>query len=377
MGSKRTACNANNVKALEYLLKWLDKDQILPAEPSTALITALFNDGKAAMIFNGPWFLGEISKNIDYGLALLPKIKEAGNTPMKPWMTVEGALIAAPSKSKDAAYDFIKYLTGSRPNSQKLLTFKWAINGGETTSFTTGATCTIRDSAGYDDTPILHEWSHYAMYFWSKSSNPGGTHFLSNCNEDLRLAFDEGRATFFGCSVRRYNHFPNANVYLKTDGNIREVVRAIITSPEFFSQQAFHSKVKSPFEVVVSAMRALNAAPDSTPRTALSVAYLGQPIYGHQAPNGWPETGESWMNTGAILNRINTRFGWRLPCSRFSSCPISLFKKSARRRPCLASYLTRWNLSTRRSEHGRTNFSCSAAAVREMSWTTGWKRNAN
>ena len=96
-----------------------------------------------------------------------------------------------------------------------------------------------------------------------------------------------------------------AQVYLKTDGDIREVLRAIITSPEFFSQQAFHSKVKSPFEVVVSAMRALNAAPDSTPRTAQVIAYLGEPIYGHQAPNGWPETGEAWMNTGAILNRIN------------------------------------------------------------------------
>ncbi len=96
-----------------------------------------------------------------------------------------------------------------------------------------------------------------------------------------------------------------AQVYLRTDGDIREVVRLIITSPEFFSQQAFRSKVKTPFEVVVSAMRALNAAPDSTPRSAQVIAYLGQPIFGHQAPNGWPETGESWMNTGAILNRIN------------------------------------------------------------------------
>ena len=96
-----------------------------------------------------------------------------------------------------------------------------------------------------------------------------------------------------------------AQVYLRTDGDIREVVRAIVTSPEFFSQQAFRSKVKSPFEVVVSAMRALNAAPDTTPRTAQVIAYLGQPVFGHQAPNGWPETGESWMNTGAILNRIN------------------------------------------------------------------------
>jgi len=96
-----------------------------------------------------------------------------------------------------------------------------------------------------------------------------------------------------------------AQVYLRTDGDIREVLRAIITSPEFFSQQAFHSKVKTPFEVVVSAMRSLNAAPDSTPRTAQVIAFLGQPIFGHQAPNGWPETSDAWMNTGAILNRIN------------------------------------------------------------------------
>jgi uncharacterized protein (DUF1800 family) len=111
-----------------------------------------------------------------------------------------------------------------------------------------------------------------------------------------------------------------AQVYLRTDGDIREVLRAIITSPEFFSQQAFRSKVKSPFEVVVSAMRALNAAPDSTPRSALVIAFLGQPIFGHQAPNGWPETGASWMNTGAILNRIN--FGMAVAAGRLPGVSI-------------------------------------------------------
>ena len=109
-------------------------------------------------------------------------------------------------------------------------------------------------------------------------------------------------------------------VYLATGGDIREVLRSIITSPEFFSQQAFRSKVKSPFEVVVSAMRALSAAPDSTPRTAQVIAYLGQPIFGHQAPNGWPETGESWMNTGAILNRIN--FGMAAAAGRLPGADI-------------------------------------------------------
>lgn len=107
----RPAINApENVKALEQLLKWIDAG-ILPAEPSTALITSLFNEGKAAMVFNGPWFLGEIAKDVDYGLARLPAVDEAGGKPMRPWMTVEGLYVAAPSKNKDAAYDLVKYLT--------------------------------------------------------------------------------------------------------------------------------------------------------------------------------------------------------------------------------------------------------------------------
>lgn len=100
-----------NARSIELVLKWLNQDKILPAEPSTALITALFNSGKAAMVFNGPWFLGEISDEIDYDLALLPAIDEAGGRPMMPWATIEGAYIAAPSQHKDAAYDFVKYLT--------------------------------------------------------------------------------------------------------------------------------------------------------------------------------------------------------------------------------------------------------------------------
>lgn len=107
-----------------------------------------------------------------------------------------------------------------------------------------------------------------------------------------------------------------AATFTKSDGDIREVVRTILTSPEFFSQTAFRAKVKSPFEVVTSAARALGAKPDPTPRTAQVVANLGQPIFGHQAPNGYPETGEAWMNTGAILNRIN--FGLLAASPRFA-----------------------------------------------------------
>src|SRR6185503_15893637 len=96
-----------------------------------------------------------------------------------------------------------------------------------------------------------------------------------------------------------------AATFRRTDGDIREVVRTIITSNEFFARAAYRSKVKSPFEVTVSALRALGARADTTPFTASLVGRLGQPLYGHQAPNGWPETGAAWINTGAILNRIN------------------------------------------------------------------------
>ncbi|HEX6317059.1 MAG TPA: DUF1800 family protein, partial [Gemmatimonadaceae bacterium] len=96
-----------------------------------------------------------------------------------------------------------------------------------------------------------------------------------------------------------------AAVFTRTNGDIRQVVRTIVTSDEFFSRRAYRSKVKSPFEVTVSALRALGARADTTAFSASLVGRLGQPLYQHQAPNGWPETGEAWINTGAILNRIN------------------------------------------------------------------------
>jgi arabinogalactan oligomer/maltooligosaccharide transport system substrate-binding protein len=109
-GRKPTLNAPANVKSMELLMKWLGQG-FLPAEPSTALITSLFNEGKAAMVFSGPWFLGEIKNGVDFGLAPLPKIDEAGGKPMRPWITVEGVYIAAPSKNKDAAYEFAKFVT--------------------------------------------------------------------------------------------------------------------------------------------------------------------------------------------------------------------------------------------------------------------------
>jgi uncharacterized protein (DUF1800 family) len=105
-----------------------------------------------------------------------------------------------------------------------------------------------------------------------------------------------------------------ATVFTQSDGDIRQTVGCIVTSAEFFSHAAYRSKVKTPFEVVASAFRAMQAEPDSTPRSAQVVAQLGQPIFGHLTPDGWPDRGDAWMNTGAILGRIN--FGLQVASGR-------------------------------------------------------------
>jgi uncharacterized protein (DUF1800 family) len=63
--------------------------------------------------------------------------------------------------------------------------------------------------------------------------------------------------------------------------------------------------VKSPLEFVASAVRAVHADPDTTPRLARLVARLGQPLYLHVAPDGYPERQDDWVNSGALLSRMN------------------------------------------------------------------------
>lgn len=98
------------VASLNQMMTWYKKDGIMPTEPSEALIAAMFNEGKAAMVINGPWFVGDIDKKINYGLAVLPMV-DAAKKPMRPWLTIEGAYVSASSAKKEAAYELAKYLT--------------------------------------------------------------------------------------------------------------------------------------------------------------------------------------------------------------------------------------------------------------------------
>jgi uncharacterized protein (DUF1800 family) len=96
-----------------------------------------------------------------------------------------------------------------------------------------------------------------------------------------------------------------AQTYTRTDGDIREMLRTIASSPEFNSRGAYRVKVKTPFELVASVLRVMDAKPDTTQQTITLLTRLGQPIFGRSTPDGWPDQASAWMNTGALMNRVD------------------------------------------------------------------------
>jgi uncharacterized protein (DUF1800 family) len=96
-----------------------------------------------------------------------------------------------------------------------------------------------------------------------------------------------------------------AKKFLDTKGDLREVTRVIITSPEFFAAEAYRAKVKTPLEFVVSAIRASGATIVNAQPLVQAMQQLGMPLYGCQPPTGYSMTADAWVNTGALLNRMN------------------------------------------------------------------------
>jgi uncharacterized protein (DUF1800 family) len=90
-----------------------------------------------------------------------------------------------------------------------------------------------------------------------------------------------------------------------TQGNIREVVRTIVTSPEFFAPAAYRAKVKTPFEFVAAAVRATSADVVNAMPLVQAMRDLGMPPYQCQPPTGYADRADAWVNTGALLNRMN------------------------------------------------------------------------
>jgi uncharacterized protein (DUF1800 family) len=96
-----------------------------------------------------------------------------------------------------------------------------------------------------------------------------------------------------------------AKTFLKTDGDLREVMRTILTSPEFLAPGAARAKMKSPFEYVASLLRATRASVTNPRSFAGTIGSMGEPLYQCQPPTGYTDRAAFWMNTGALIGRLN------------------------------------------------------------------------
>jgi uncharacterized protein (DUF1800 family) len=118
-----------------------------------------------------------------------------------------------------------------------------------------------------------------------------------------------------------------ASAYTKSDGDIRTTLRAIFASPEFNAPENYRAKIKTPFELAISAVRSLGGETTGAPALHQWIARMGEPLYQYQAPTGYPDTAEHWVNTGALLERMNFALalvgnrinGTRVDLSRFNN----------------------------------------------------------
>jgi len=108
-------------------------------------------------------------------------------------------------------------------------------------------------------------------------------------------------------------------------------LRAIFRGPDFWAARNVRAKVKTPLEFVVSAARAVAGQPDTSPRLAQVVARLGEPLYRHVAPDGYPEREDAWVNSGALLDRMNAAVA--LAAGRLPGITISLDSVTAASEP--------------------------------------------
>ncbi|HVH50306.1 MAG TPA: DUF1800 family protein [Candidatus Bathyarchaeia archaeon] len=96
-----------------------------------------------------------------------------------------------------------------------------------------------------------------------------------------------------------------AQTFQSSDGDIRAVMRSMIYSPEFWTRDAYRAKIKTPFEFVVSTVRTLGTDVDTSMPLVQWIGRIGEPLYQCQPPTGYSDKAEAWVNTGALLNRLN------------------------------------------------------------------------
>ena len=96
-----------------------------------------------------------------------------------------------------------------------------------------------------------------------------------------------------------------ADAFHSSHGDIKTTLRAIFTSPEFFAPENYRAKIKTPYELAITSIRALGGDTTGSPAFLAMLNKLGEVPYGWQAPTGYPDKAEDWVNTGALLERLN------------------------------------------------------------------------
>jgi uncharacterized protein (DUF1800 family) len=113
-----------------------------------------------------------------------------------------------------------------------------------------------------------------------------------------------------------------SKTFLKTDGDLREVMRTMFRSPEFWAPEAYRARVKTPFEFVVSSLRATQAEVTDPQALLFVLNKMGQPLYGSQPPTGYSTKSEVWVNSAALLDRMN--FGLALATNKLQGISFNL-----------------------------------------------------
>jgi uncharacterized protein (DUF1800 family) len=113
-----------------------------------------------------------------------------------------------------------------------------------------------------------------------------------------------------------------ADAFLQTNGNIKAVLITMVNSPEFWDQKALREKVKSPFELAISAVRATKADIQQPFQIYTWCMKMGQRFYFYQAPTGFPDKAGYWINTGSLLNRMN--FGLAFATEKIPGVKLNL-----------------------------------------------------
>ena len=119
-----------------------------------------------------------------------------------------------------------------------------------------------------------------------------------------------------------------AQAFQKSNGDIKATLRALFNDKEFFAPENYRAKIKTPFELLASSLRALDADVKASPALVGLLGKMGEPLYGYIAPTGYPDTAEDWVNTGALLERMN--FAVALASNRIPQAKVNLAKFEAK-----------------------------------------------